>query len=67
VWHEEWTDAMRQKHVLTTRYDVRPNGVVKVQNGQGYQALSPTELKNFRDAVKIYQKRVSSEIYQVNA
>ena len=29
VWHEEWKDQNGQKHVRTTRYDVRPDGVLK--------------------------------------
>lgn len=67
IWHEEWVDKAGRKHVLTTRYDVRPNGVVKVQNGQGYQALSPTEARNFRDAVRLYYQRVTTQLYNAAA
>lgn len=67
VWHEEWVDKLGHKHVLTTRYDVRPDCVVKVQNGQGYQALSPTEARNFREAVQLYYQKVTSQLYNAAA
>jgi len=64
VWHEEWVDKLGQRHVRNTRYDVRPSGVVKVQDGHGYQALSPTEARNLRDAARIYYRRVIADLYQ---
>lgn len=64
VWHEEWTDKLGVRRVRNTRYDVRPTGVVKIQDGRGYQALSPSEARNLRDAVRMYHQRVMTEIYQ---
>ena len=64
VWHEEWTDKVGQKHTRNTRYDVRPSGVVKIQDGRGYQALSPSEARNLRDAVRRYYSRVMTEVYR---
>ena len=64
VWHEEWIDKLGQHHVRNTRYDVRPTGVVKIQDGRGYQALSPSEARNLRDAVRLYYQRVTTELYQ---
>jgi len=64
VWHEEWIDKLGQRHVRNTRYDVRPTGVVKIQDGRGYQALSPSEARNLRDAVRLYYQRVTTELYQ---
>jgi hypothetical protein len=63
VWHEEWVDNNAQKQVVTTRYDVRPTGIVKMQGGVGYTAVSPTEASHFSQAVDIYYKRVSQELY----
>lgn len=57
VWHEEWKDASGQ-HILTTRYDVRPNGIFKAQDGQPYQPLSYEELVRFQSAVHAYRQRV---------
>jgi len=61
VWHEEWTDKNGQRHYLMTRYDVRPNGVVKSQGQNSYQALSDDELKNFYRAVRLYGQKVGGE------
>lgn len=61
VWHEEWTDANGQRQVVTTRYDVRPSGVLKSQGHMQYQALTPEEARNFRKAVKLYCARMHEE------
>jgi hypothetical protein len=63
VWHEEWTDATGTNHVLTTRYDVRPDGVVKTQNNGHYTKVSPTEAKNLLQAAKLYKERIHNELY----
>ncbi len=62
VWHEEWTDQSGQSHVRTTRYDVRPDGLLKSQNGQ-YQRVSVGEAKRFKQAVRLYLERLNREIY----
>jgi len=63
VWHEEWTDRAGERFVQTTRYDVRPSGIVKMQDGQTYQSISPGEANNLLEAVQIYYRRVLSEVY----
>lgn len=62
VWHEEWKDAQGQPRVRTTRYDVRPSGVIKSQNGM-YQSLSHQEAQNLRNAVHLYRERVVGQMY----
>lgn len=62
VWHEEWMDQFGQHQAKTTRYDVRPNGVLKVQDGQ-YSMLSPEELNHLIDAAEVYEQRVMQELY----
>jgi hypothetical protein len=62
VWHEEWTDAQGQHQAVTTRYDVRPSGVVKSQGSNSYQALSQQEAHNLYRAVKLYKYRICSEL-----
>jgi hypothetical protein len=63
VWHEEWTDSAGNTHILTTRYDVRPDGVVKTQNNGHYSKVSPSEAKNLLQAAKLYKERIHSELY----
>lgn len=62
VWHEEWKDQKGQNHVRTTRYDVRPDGLLKSQNGH-YQRVNDAETKRFKQAVRMYIDRVNREMY----
>lgn len=65
VWHEEWTDANGQRQVMTTRYDVRPSGVVKSQGHMSYQALTPQEEHNFYRAVDLYEQQVLPQLQRL--
>lgn len=62
VWHEQWVDTLGKNHSVSTRYDVRPSGVLKSQNGH-YQPLKASEALHLRDAAHAYQKRVMRELY----
>lgn len=62
VWHEEWIDKNGQHQMRTTRYDVRPNGILKAQNGE-YQPVKPAEAKKLYQAAKLYEQRVNNELY----
>lgn len=53
VWHEEWSDQAGH-HAITTRYDVRPTGILKSQGAHAYQHLTPQEEQHFRQAVQLY-------------
>lgn len=66
VWHEEWLDQNGQHQYRTTRYDVRPGGILKAQNGQ-YQPVKPEEAKKLYEAAKLYQQRVQNELYSFAA
>lgn len=63
IWHEEWTDQNGKRHVVTTRYDVRPDGVLKAQDGHPYQRLTRKEARHFYKAVKMYNERVQAKLY----
>ena len=63
VWHEEWIDENGQHKSKTTRYDVRPNAILKAQDGSHYQPVSNEEAQHLRDAVQLYEKRVKEDIY----
>lgn len=66
VWHEEWTDQDGQHRATTTRYDVRPSGILKSQGVSSYQRLSPQEERNFRQAAEIYYRQ-SRQVLQALA
>ncbi len=63
VWHEEWIDENGQHKSKTTRYDVRPNAILKAQDGSHYQPVGNEEAQHLRDAVQLYEKRVKADIY----
>lgn len=62
VWHEEWIDRNGQHQAVTTRYDIRPNGIIKSQNGQ-YQQVNREEALRLYEAAKLYQQRIRNEVY----
>lgn len=63
IWHEEWTENGQNKS-KTTRYSVRPNGIVKAQDGHSYHLVKGEEAQRLLEAARAYQKRVEREVYQ---
>jgi hypothetical protein len=62
IWHEEWLDENGQHQIRTTRYDIRPDGLLKSQNGT-YQKVSRDEALRFRKAAHLYADRLNQEMY----
>lgn len=62
IWHEEWTDASSMHHARTTRYDVRPQGILKAQDGQPYQALSRDEAQHLLHAAYRYNQLIDGQL-----
>lgn len=62
VWHEEWNGKDGERQVRTTRYDVRPDQIVKSQNGT-YTKVGKQEALRLYEAAKLYNQRVQSELY----
>jgi hypothetical protein len=58
IWHEEWTDGQGQRQVRTTRYDVRPLGLYKAQDGMPYQPVSIDEGNRLCSAALEYKRIV---------
>jgi hypothetical protein len=50
-----------QTKTISTRYDIRPTGVLKSQNGQSYQRLTLDEARNLYRAAELYRHRVGTE------
>lgn len=61
VWHEEWLEN-GQTRSKTTRYEVQPDRVLKIQNGQ-YYTLDKDEAKNLYRATQLYGPKVLSKLY----
>ena len=58
VWHEEWTDGSNIRHARTTRYDIRPHGILKAQDGEPYQMISAEEAIRLQTAMRAYEHRL---------
>jgi hypothetical protein len=63
IWHEEWVDKDGQRRMVTTRYEIRPNGVLKAQDGHSYHYIDVNEARNLYNAIQTYYKRAMHEIY----
>lgn len=61
IWHEEWIDALGNRQVQTMRYDVRPDTILKTQDGSSYQALSPSETENLITAAQNYRAAIRAQ------
>lgn len=66
VWYEEWTDHTGQRRTQTTRYDIRPDTILKVQEGQ-YQPVGKKEALHLFEAVRAYQAEVNRQLYTTYA
>lgn len=65
IWYEEWTDQhTKQKHTITTRYEIHENGILKVQDGQPYKSVEGEELRNLVSAIQLYYDQVVRGIYR---
>jgi hypothetical protein len=62
VWHEEWQGANGERQALTTRYDIRPQGVLKSQGGNSYQKVTGAELRNLYQAACLYRDRLGAQL-----
>lgn len=58
VWHEAWIDANGKRQSVTTRYEMRPDGVLKAQNDRAYQTISYQEAANLQRAINLYAERI---------
>lgn len=63
VWHEEWVDEKGARRSVTTRYDVRPNGILKAQDKRPYQYIGYDEAERLYQAVSMYNKQVDEALY----
>lgn len=62
VWHESWKDSGGKQQSLTTRYELRGNQIVKVQDGV-YQQLTSAEKKHLKSAIEIYHEQIMQSMY----
>ena len=64
IWHEEWRDKKGVERQTTIRYEIHPNGILKVSDGPRYQFIEGTELDNFAKATRLYYEETARKIYK---
>lgn len=64
IWHEEWRDDKNIERQSTVRYEIHPNGVLKVTDGPRYQMIEGTELANFAEATRLYYEQTTAKVYR---
>jgi hypothetical protein len=65
IWHEEWINDSGRRQVVTTRYEIRPNDVIKAQDGRSYQRLTRDEARNLYRSIQLYMQRIHGEYQQI--
>ena len=64
IWYEGWVDQRTgRRQEVTTRYEIHPHCVLKIQDGQPYHEVTGQELYNLMVAVRHYTLRVADEVY----
>ena len=62
IWYEEWTEKGK-KQSATIRYEIHPNGILKVHDGKPYEVVEGQELRNLAMATRLYREYVIRDIY----
>lgn len=63
IWHEGWQDASGRDVVVTTRYEIHGQQIIKIQDGRPYQVVSVEEGRNLVAAARAYLERIRRELY----
>lgn len=63
LWYEQETKNGEVQE-LTTRYEIQPQGVLKIQPNCQYSLLEGAELENFIRATQKYHNLVAKELYK---
>jgi hypothetical protein len=64
IWSEQWFDSeTKTNQHMSVRYEIQPNGILKIVNDIPRGYITGKELKNLVSAIKIYTNRVAVEMY----
>lgn len=64
IWHEEFTLDDGTLKSMTTRYEIKDNGILKAQDGKEYSYIEGEELRNLTLAVHSYYEKVMRGVYK---
>lgn len=63
AWHMYWRDNSGKEQVLTTRYEIQPDKIVKIQDGHIHRTVDLQEARTLYDAICRYWKFVKADLY----
>jgi len=64
IWYESTTNPeTKETSALTTRYEIRGDQIIKIQDGQPRRYTSPEETRNLVIAMKQYYEIIHERIY----
>ncbi len=64
VYQNEYRDLITgKKKQMIIRYELHPNGVLKVVNGNNHSMVQDDEAKRLTEAIKLYYKLVMEKVY----
>lgn len=63
VWHERIKNTRGSENILTTRYEVFADKVIKSQNNLPHELVAGAELKHLYQAIATYGKHVPKQVY----
>lgn len=64
IWHEEWRDEKGIERQTTVRYEINPNGILKISDGPRYEYIEGAELENFAQATRLYFEETAKQVYK---
>ena len=65
IWYEEWIDQNGRRQFLNTRYELRPNGILKIQGDRHYVFIGREEAENLMRAIELYYQYVTAHVYHL--
>lgn len=66
VWHEGWKDEAGGQISVATRYEIHPDRIIKVQDGQPNKVLDVQEASRLLLAAQWYNHLVAKHLYGIN-
>lgn len=63
VWHRYWRDQSGREQVLTTRYEIQSDKIIKIQTGLSHREVDKREAQTLYDAICRYWKFVKADLY----
>lgn len=65
VWHETVYDEVGRPNILTTRYEIQGDKIIKAQDGRSYEVVGVDEARNLLAAARAYAQAIRGQVYGI--